>query len=394
MTCVAMLPYLWLEGTENDSTQLKLLQYADSLYGAVVRTSLGKRANLHILESYVGISDERIVGEDGLSKRAAKLLLELVAQPAREAGAFVSNHVRREIALHRKRIENVQDDKAAYAMERCMEEMCAGHAVGLPRLGYLEQLPEVTPQRLWDTYQDVLAQSEIHVYLVGPMQNPDELVHDVITQLSTLLPVQDDHRIHSTPLLVPPVEKRHRDVLFVGDTEDINQGKLNLGFTTGKSIADADYVPMMIANGILGGFPHSKLFVNVREKANLAYYASSRLDGLSGILSIQTGIAVDKYDKALEIILEQIEALKSGAVSEEELLFTRRGLVNQYVQALDTPMAMVEIHFGGILAGVKRDIPVLMEQVNQVKHDDLVEAVQSLSLDTVYFLGSKEVAHA
>ena len=54
---------------------------------------------------------------------------------------------------------------------------------------------------------------------------------------------------------------------------DVSQAKLNIGFRTNTSFNHAEYFPLVLYTSILGGGPHSKLFINVREKSSLAYYA-------------------------------------------------------------------------------------------------------------------------
>ncbi|MCQ5003442.1 insulinase family protein, partial [Escherichia coli] len=66
--------------------------------------------------------------------------------------------------------------------------------------------------------------------------------------------------------------------------------KLNLAYHFPVFYRDENYYAALVMNGILGGTPYSKLFANVREKASLAYYASSQLRLFSSHLAIQTGI--------------------------------------------------------------------------------------------------------
>ena len=71
-----------------------------------------------------------------------------------------------------------------------------------------------------------------------------------------------------------------------------------MGLRAYVQIRDDAYPAALLYNGILGGYPHSKLFINVREKESLAYYASSRFDGIKGSLMIQTGIEISNKEKA------------------------------------------------------------------------------------------------
>ena len=72
---------------------------------------------------------------------------------------------------------------------------------------------------------------------------------------------------------------------------------------------------MLVYSSILGGGPHSKLFINVREKASLAYYAFARLEKFKGLMFVSAGIDVDKDEQTLDIIMEQLNAMTKGDIT-------------------------------------------------------------------------------
>jgi predicted Zn-dependent peptidase len=387
VTSVALLPYLWMEGTVNFGSSRKLMQKADDLYGAIVRTGIGKRGDKQIIETFVSIPEESSLPKaKGLFEQGKDLALEVLLHPLTENGAFPKQHVERELALHEKRIESIIDDKVAFAMERCMEEVYKGTAAQLPRLGFLNDLHSVSPTSLYEIYEQILSESEIHVYLVGHFADPQTLQNEILASFRD--PQVNSQALQRNPIL--PLSAEQRSAKTVVDHQEVTQGKLNLGYRTGISYASPLYPAGMVMNGILGGFPHSKLFVNVREKESLAYYASSRLDSMTGALTVQTGIEIKNYDRALDIVLRQVADLQAGKIRDEEMDFTKRGLANQYRQLLDQPTALIDMHFNGILAGFERDIPALLEQISTVTKESVVEAANSMQLDTTYFLTSKE----
>ena len=167
------------------------------------------------------------------------------------------------------------------------------------------------------------------------------------------------------------------------------QGKLNMGCRTGATIRDDDYISLLMYNGILGGFPHSKLFMNVREKASLAYYASSRLESHKGILTIQSGIEIANYRKALDIIQEQLEAMRKGNISERELSQTRATLSNQLRERQDRPYELIDFAYHSILSGRDWTIDRLHKGIGEVTKEDVRRVAEQVQLDTIYFLRDK-----
>ena len=100
-----------------------------------------------------------------------------------------------------------------------------------------------------------------------------------------------------------------------------------------------------VFNGLFGGFPHSKLFMNVREKESMAYYASSHLDTFRGMLTVQTGIDDRLKDKVMTLIDAQLASLQLGEISQEDLYQTKEMLKNQYRLSQDNPSVMMEVSY-------------------------------------------------
>jgi len=390
VTATAVLPFLWMEGTKRYPSAHALMRRADELFGTVLRTSTGKRGERQIAEVYASVPEE--IGIDmvvGVFDQAKALLSDVFLHPFVKDAAFPDTHVAREKQLHRKRIDSVFDDKMAFAMERCMAEVSRGNdAASLPRFGFKEDIEQLTGASLYDVHRSLLREAEVHVYLVGNVSK--EAAKQYMAELAEQVAGQSGD-VQARRIAEQPLPLTDRAVQYVVDRHSISQGKLNLGFRTGVSYSSPDYAAMQMAVAILGGFPHSKLFVNVREKASLAYYASSRFDGVSGVTAVQTGIEIGKYQEALDIVLQQVDALKAGSISNDEFIFTKRGLLNQFKQALDQPMAMVDVHFTGILTGISQDVIDLMRGIQEVKMEDVVGAAEKLALDTVYFLRDDEV---
>ncbi|MDY0408210.1 M16 family metallopeptidase [Paracerasibacillus soli] len=134
------------------------------------------------------------------------------------------------------------------------------------------------------------------------------------------------------------------------EKQNVQQAKLHIGFRTNCTFKDKEYAAMQLFNGIFGGFPSSKLFLNVREKHSLAYYASSRLESHKGLLLVFSGIAPKDYEQARDVIFEQLEAMKNGEITEEEMKQTKELIVSQLLETLDHPQGIIEILYQQVIA--------------------------------------------
>ncbi len=190
-------------------------------------------------------------------------------------------------------------------------------------------------------------------------------------------------------LAATTVQKNIGDVRYVKEELDVSQGKLVLGYRTGVTYADDDYFPLLVYNGILGSFPHSKLFQNVREKANLAYYTYSRLEKHKGLMLISSGIEVDNYERALEIIHRQLSDMTRGDFTKEDLENTRSGLRNQFLVEEDSQSLVVNRVLDDMLVGREENTTELLKRLDAVSREDVARVSANVCLDTVYFLTKK-----
>ena len=172
---------------------------------------------------------------------------------------------------------------------------------------------------------------------------------------------------------------------------DVTQGKLALGFRTGGITCwEEDYPALVMCNAVFGATPLSKLFLNVREKRSLCYYASSNLEKMKGLLLVSSGIEFGQYQQARDEILAQLGAIRRGEMEDWELEGARRTLIGGHRSTLDDQSRLEEFWLGQTAAGLDTGIEELVERLKTVTREQVAAAAQKLELDTVYFLNGKE----
>lgn len=385
VTRTALAPFVLRRGTAAKPETIAFREQLDNLYGAGFGFDIYKRGGAQIVQFRMDVINDRFVNTDqSLLAQSMKFLGEAVTAPALEGGVFRSKYVESEKRTLTKKLESIINDKIRYAAERCMEIMCEGEPYRLHPLGRLEEIDAITPQSLYEAYQDWLKNAVFDLYVVG-----DTTLEEVrqLAASSFKLPDAPPAAYGSADITLPQGE-----VKTVVEQLDVSQGKLNLGLRTGIAYGDDDYAAALMYNGILGGYPHSKLFMNVREKESLAYYASSRLDGHKGLCTIQSGIEVANYDKAVAIIKEQLESMRQGRLSELEMNQTRAMLLNSLRELQDSAYEMISYDFNSVLSGKSRTHKELLDAIREVTAADIVRVARGVKLDTVYFLRDKKEA--
>lgn len=381
-TACSLLPSVLHRGTRNYPTRRLLAEKLDELYGSELMADVLKKGERHLVSFILDIvHDKYLPGENGLLRKGLEIMREVVADPLTENGVFKSEYVEQEKEQHEKLIRGLINDKMAYTLERCLQEMCKDEPFGVFKYGSLEKLKEIDEASLYRYYEEVLAESPADLHVIG---NVDE--SEVRNLAEEIFNFKRGREID-----IPPTGVRGdvSEVKHVREELNVNQAKLVLGFRTGLSSADNDYFPLLVYNGILGGFSHSKLFQNVREKASLAYYAFSRLEKHKGLLVIAAGIEDRNYERALDIINKQLESMARGDITDEEFNNTISGLRNQILVEEDSPGLLINRTLDGILAGRVEDTEQMLERLNAVTREDVVRVSEKVKLDTVYFLTGK-----
>lgn len=177
---------------------------------------------------------------------------------------------------------------------------------------------------------------------------------------------------------------------YVKEFQDMKQGKLHIGFSTPVKFGDPDFPKMQIFNGVFGGYAHSKLFMNVRERESLAYYASSSYSPHYGLLFVVSGIEPSNEKKAIDIIFEQLEDMKKGNISDLELNQTRAMLTNQLREALDLARGQIDIFDQYKDLDEEFSVELWKERWNKVTKDDLKQMASQIQHEATYFLCGKE----
>ncbi|WP_026692425.1 EF-P 5-aminopentanol modification-associated protein YfmF [Peribacillus kribbensis] len=382
VTLRSLLPYVLQSSTATYPSTTALRSYLDDLYGASLYVDLSKKGEYQIITITLEIANEKFLTDSTpLLRKGMELLSDVLFNPHVNGSSFDSATVENEKRSLKQRIQSQYDDKMRYSANRLVEEMCKNEPYALDVNGELEGIDAISPETLYEYYQKALQEDELDLYVIGDVNE-----EEVQQAAGSLFRLED-----RTPLVSRgSVDKEIQDVNEVIENQDIKQGKLNIGYRTHVVYGDSDYYALQVFNGIFGAFSHSKLFINVREKASLAYYASARLESHKGLLMVMSGIENKNYEQAVRIIKEQMEAMKKGDFTEQEISQTKAVIRNQLLETIDIGRGLVEILYHGVVSGIPVDMDDWLEQTDKVTASEITEVAQKIEMDTIYFLTGSE----
>lgn len=379
----ALLPSVLLRGTRRCPDLRAVTQRLDELYGAAIGPLVRRVGDYQTTGLYCGFMDDRFaLPGDQVLRPMLEFLRELLLDSPMENGAFLADFVESEKKNLISTIESNRNDKRQYAMQRLLQEMCAGDSFGVPRLGDAGDVAAIAPAALTAHYREILCTSPMELFYVGSA--PEEQVISAVQPLLSSL--------NRSPMTLPA-----QTALTPGrgggisETLDVAQGKLCMGFVTPVTNRCRELPAMQMLNVILGGGMTSKLFQNVREKMSLCYSIDSAYYGTKGIVLVNAGIDFDKEAVTRQEILRQLDACRGGEISEAEMTAAREALLSSLRSVQDSPGAIENYYFTAALSGMCFTREGYMEAVEQVTLEDIVQCANSLTLNTTYFLkgGSK-----
>ena len=383
--CNALVPMVLRRGTAEHPDLETLSAALDELYGGSLEPVVRKKGEAQCV-GFVGsfLDDAYTLEGERVLEPAAELLAEVLLRPYTQDGAFCPDYTRQEKDNLIDRIRAQVNDKRQYAQLRVVAEMCGDEPFGVDRLGSEESARTIDAKGLWAQYQRLLGEAQVELYYCGSAEL--ERVQAAFAPLVNGLPAEGTRQTVARPAK----KKAPRPPRRVEERLDVTQGKLSMGFRTNTDAWDEQYPALTLANAIYGGTTTSKLFMNVREKLSLCYYASSGLMKYKDVMLVSSGVEFDKVGQAEGEILSQLYKCQTGDFSDDELEWARRSVVSTLLTTLDTQSRLEDYWLGQAAAGLEEGPDQLADRVERVTREQVVTAAQDLTLDTVYFLKGRE----
>jgi len=352
--------------------------HLENLYGASLAISTKKQGSLHIISAYIQVVNEKFLkSAPPLFEEALNTLKELLINPLITEAGFDKSVVELESRLLKEEIEAIYDDKTTYALKKLVANMCEQENFGVSGDGDLADLATINEKTLVKTYESMLNDDEIDVVVLGDVD------HEATVKT---LNASFDFKAQPSKNLSPvdSEEKQIQQVTILEETQAVNQTKLNIGYRTGVRLTDADYFALLVMNGVFGAFAHSKLFVNVREKASLCYYCASQLDNFKGLMYVYSGLDVAQVERAIEIIDQQLTDICDGDISEKELLLAKKSIINAKRESLDSVNGVLADTEMTATLGITAD--EFIKKVEQVTIAEVSAVAKKIKKDTIFTL--------
>lgn len=378
----ALIPQVLRRGTSRYGDMEQLSRRMDELYGTAIEPTIRRVGEIQVLGFFASFPEgDYLPGGENLLGEAAGLMAELLLSPNTRGGLLLPDYVDSEKEKLLDLIRSRVNEKRGYALSRCIEEMCCFEDFAISRFGTEDEAENIHYKKLTKHYRKLLQSSPVELFYCG--RAGYRQVRDVLKDAFATMPRGEiDYEI-GTDVRMNAVEDHVR---YVEEEMDVTQGKLVMGFRMGECMDEPDIPAMYVFNAIYGSGANSKLFMNVREKLSLCYYASSAVLIKKGLMLVSSGIEFEKYEEARNEILAQLDAVRTGDITPEELETAKRSVSSELRSAMDSQGELEGFWLSQAMEGLDYGPMELAELIEDVTKEDVMAIANSIELDLIYFL--------
>lgn len=378
----ALLTAVLRRGTQKLPTQEEISKNLENMYGASFDCGVEKTGDNQVIKFYLeSINNEFLPTQENLSKECLEILMDIVFNPYLENGNFKQEYVDGEKKNLKQIIEGKIDNKTRYAFDRCIEEMYKNEPYGLYKYGYIEDLDKIDSKNLYEYYLEFIKNVKIDIFVSGELD--DKIVDEI--KDNTIIKNLNERNAQYNINKENEIKQKVNEPKVITESMQIAQGKLILGLDVLENKKESKYATS-VYNVILGGSANSKMFQNVREKASLAYTAGSNYLRQKDNIFIKCGIDIPNYEKALNIIKEQLEQMKNGDFTDEDIQ-NAKTIISASVESIpESQDSEITYYFSQELSDEFISIEDYVSKINDVNKQQIVDIANKIQINTIYFL--------
>ena len=301
------IEHMMFKGTEK-RTARQIAEDADKI-GGISNAFTGKEATCYYMKT---LSSNIYDG--------CEILIDMVT-----SSLFDEKEMDKERQVILEEIKMVRDTPDDDVMDMISELVASGDPIGNSILGTPESLSRIGREEMVQYYENEYSRDNIVIAVSGNF-DPDRLADQFEEGLKGMKESKE----------LPEAADLSYNTDFRVKVKDIEQTHICMACPS-ISLGDDDYYAMVLLNSIFGGSMSSRLFQNIREEKGLAYSVASMnvLASRKGYFNIYAGVAHENVPKAIDAIKEELDSIRTGGVTGEELAMAKEQVKSSYIFGLE-----------------------------------------------------------
>lgn len=349
-----------------------------SLYGANLSTKVSTKGLVHMVDiELTVINDRYALGGEKLIEEIIGFLRGVLFHPLVTVERYQYQTFDVEKANLLAYLEADHDDSFYHSNIEINKLFYANPALQLSKFADVDSVYHESSFSAYQEFQRMLREDQIDIFVVGDV---DEYRLVQLFHHFSLVDRSVNLTYHSgqpySNITPERMEKR-----------ESRQSVLQLAYHFPLIEDEAQQFAMIVFNGMLGGFSHSKLFSLIREEEGLAYHVGSDFDPFTGLLKVYAGIDKVNRNKTFQLVNKVFNQLKMGRFSSDLVHQTKRMLMTNATLADDSPRSLIDLAYHQThLPDYASPLEEWVDRINHVSKEDIVKVAGKVKLQAVYFL--------
>ena len=351
-----------------------------SLYGATLSTKVSTKGLVHIIDIELSFMKNRYtMAKENLLEEVIEFLYQVLFSPLVTVEQYQSKLFELEQANLINYLKADKDD-SFYSSELGLKKLFfTNPAFQTSKYGTAELAVVENSYTAFQEFQKMLREDRLDIFLLGEFDDYRML------QLFNRFPFEDRQK----DLVFDYQQEFSNIVQEKLEVREVNQSVLQLGYSFPTRYGDKDYFTLLVFNGLFGGFAHSRLFTEIREKEGLAYTIGSHFDIFTGLLNVYAGIDKKNRNRAMQLINRQFSTIRTGRFSEALLKQTKKMLQVNLKLAGDSPKVLIERSYNGQYLKNHYSVDDMIDNIDKVNKADVMQLTKNIKLQALYFLEGK-----
>lgn len=382
----ALLGAIMQKGSDKYPTLKAIENKLSMLYGASYDINVDKYGDLYNFQFRMNFINKKFLPDnEELLDEVLDFLYQMIYCPK----DWTNEEIDREKEFILEKINERRDEKLSYVSQKMEEILLKDEPYGTFIFGDEATIKAANKDNLKAAYNDII-NSTVNVFVAGNLDGYDDIekvienkFKDKITNTTRLEDLPTDNTKENLK-----EHEYHKDI----EPQDIVQSAISLGGYI-KDISVEDSLPLAIFNGIFGVTPSCKLFQNVREKASLCYTVSARILKLKGLIVVYAGINAQNYEKAVALIKEQLEDMKKGNFTDEDLKRSIDSAVASLKDAKESKYLSCMFRYANKIA-YKKDLSFedIEQAYKKVTREDVIRVANKIEFTNEFIIGGVQNA--
>ncbi len=351
-----------------------------SLYGATLSTKVSTKGLVHMVDiELTFMKNQFVMTDENLLEEIIDFLYKNLFSPLVTVEQYQSKLFNIEQTNLINYLKADQDD-SFYSSELGLKKLFYNNtAFQASKYGTVDLVAAENSYTAFQEFQKMLREDRLDIFVLGEFDDYRML------QLFNRFPFEDRRKE-----LVFDYQQEFDNVIRQQfEVREVNQSVLQLGYYFPTRCQDDEYFTLLVFNGLFGGFAHSRLFTELREKEGLAYTIGSHFDIYTGLLNVYAGIDKKNRNKTLQLINKQFSDIKMGRFSEALLKQTKKMLKVNLKLSCDSPRVIIEREYNRQYIVNNQTVDSIIDNIDNVNKADILKLTRKIKLQALYFLEGK-----